>query len=56
MQSSSSVELPGHCSFPSEAGSLHDRALNLEPGPQDVQVHGDHWPHSLHSATVAAML
>ena len=54
-QSSSSVEFPGHCSFPAEAGSLHVRALNLDPGPQDAEQE-DHWPHSIHSATGAAIV
>ena len=45
LQSSSSIEFPGHCWFPPEAGSLHVRALTLDPGPQEA-VHWDHWAHS----------
>ena len=37
LQSSSSVEFPKHCSMPTEAGSLHARALILDPSPHDVE-------------------
>ena len=55
LQCSASVEWPGHCSSPPTAGWSHPRALILDPIPQEA-VHWDHWPHSCHSATVAAIL
>ena len=48
MQSSTSLEFPAHCSLPPTAGSLHSRALNLKPCPQEAQ-HWDHPPHCCHS-------
>lgn len=50
LQTLASVAFPGHVSFPPANGLLHDRALNLMPGPQ-VAEHWDHSPQSSHSVT-----
>ena len=54
VQSSASVDFPGHCTSPPAGGSLQARALTLDPRPQEA-VHWDQCPHSCQLAAVAAM-
>ena len=52
MQLLTSVASPGHVALPPKTGSLHARALTLEPRSQVVE-HWDHSPHSCHLLSIA---
>ena len=52
MQLLTSVASPGQVALPPKTGSLHARALTLEPRSQVVE-HWDHSPHSCHLLSIA---